>query len=71
VAVKCNCKGQPSAVCVCNAPGIVGRSGNCRVSASVLREYGLCWLLIVVRHTLSSNGLILGRNLRTRPQSCA
>jgi len=70
VAVKGNCKGQPSAVCVGNAPGIVGQSGNCRLSASVLREYGLC-RLIVVRHTLSSDGLILGRNIRTRPQICA
>jgi hypothetical protein len=28
VTVKSTCKGQPSAVCVCNAPGIVGRRGT-------------------------------------------
>ena len=61
---RCNCDGQPSAVCVCD----VERSGNCRVSASVVTGYSLC-RLIVLRHTLNSDGLTVGRSLRTHPQS--
>ena len=36
--------------------------------SDVVREYSLCWL-IVVWHSLNKGVLVLGRELRTVPQS--
>jgi len=67
VTVKCTCKDSSLlfVFVMCQESWSVEELQSV---SDVVREYSLCWL-IVVRHSLNRSGLVLERDLGTRPRS--
>jgi hypothetical protein len=67
VTVKCTCK-DSSLLFVFVICQELWSVEELQSVSDVVREYSLCWLF-VVWHSLNKDGLVLGRDLRTCPQS--
>ena len=66
MTVKCTCKDR-SLLFVFVMCQELWSVEELQSDSDVVREYSLCWL-IVVWHSLNKDGLVLGRDVRTRPQ---